>query len=74
MYSPLHLAIESNNEFAANFLIANGASLNNNTNPTKSTPLHLAADRGLVVVINSLLRAGADVNLQDHEARTALHR
>ncbi|KAK3399634.1 hypothetical protein B0T20DRAFT_406670 [Sordaria brevicollis] len=37
------------------------------------TPLILAAERGLVDIMNMLLLAGADPNLQDADCRTALY-
>ncbi|KAM4043143.1 ankyrin repeat domain-containing protein 6 isoform 2-T3 [Anomaloglossus baeobatrachus] len=38
------------------------------------TPLHLAANKGHVNVVQILLKAGCDLNLQDDGQQTALHR
>jgi ankyrin repeat protein len=36
------------------------------------TPLHFAADRGLIDFAKCLLSAGADVNAKDHDGQTPL--
>lgn len=40
---------------------------------SRQTPLHIAARRGHVSVIENLYRHGADLNAQDNEGNTALH-
>ncbi|PSR74191.1 hypothetical protein PHLCEN_2v10039 [Hermanssonia centrifuga] len=40
----------------------------------KNHPLHRAAESGNLGAFKSLIRFGADINLQDHVGRTALHR
>lgn len=45
----------------------------NALNDDSLSPLHLAAQRGLSVVVKLLCSKGADVNLQDKEGRSPLH-
>lgn len=43
-------------------------------NPENQTPLHLAAEGGLLDVIRVLLNRGADINARDNRGRTPLFR
>ncbi|CAG5128326.1 unnamed protein product, partial [Candidula unifasciata] len=40
---------------------------------TGATALHVAAAKGYISVINLLLKAGVDINAEDHDGWTALH-
>lgn len=59
----LHLAARTRNTEAGFFLISNGATLNL-FNKNGETPLHIASLQGLASLVEALLRAGANSNLQ----------
>lgn len=69
----LHRAIDRSDEFAAAFLIENGASVDIAT-PFGQIPLQQCADQansaGMVNIAKLLLKHGADPNLQDGEGNT----
>ena len=48
----------------ATLLISHGANLNDNRNPKRSTPLHLALRQFNEVTAIVLVQAGCDVNVQ----------
>jgi len=58
------------------FLLQSGADVNLCNNPEQATALHVAAGLGDQAsdIIRELVRAKADVNLQDVDGCTALHR
>eukprot|EP00045_Choanoeca_perplexa_P011742 m.125624 g.125624 ORF g.125624 m.125624 type:complete len:1086 (+) comp15752_c0_seq1:186-3443(+) len=58
------------------FLLQSGADVNLRNNPEQATALHIAAGLGEQAsdIIRELVRAKADVNLQDVEGCSALHR
>lgn len=67
-------------KFAANFLIKNGARVNAATLGDQETPLHLVASYNskkhkpeviseIAQIAESLLRAGANPNMQDSQGR-----
>jgi ankyrin repeat protein len=58
------------------FLLQSGANVNLHDNPEQASALHVAAGLGDQVsdIIRELVRAKADVNLQDVQGCTALHR
>ena len=68
-YTPLYYA-DSN---SVNLLIANGADMNTKEDEEGETPLHDAARRGKIEVVQLLFEAGANVNVKDDRDRTPLH-
>eukprot|EP01087_Luapelamoeba_hula_P005283 TRINITY_DN1535_c0_g1_i1.p1 TRINITY_DN1535_c0_g1~~TRINITY_DN1535_c0_g1_i1.p1 ORF type:complete len:386 (-),score=95.92 TRINITY_DN1535_c0_g1_i1:107-1264(-) len=73
-YSPLHKAVMHNHdEKLLAILLANRAEVDSNVNETKRTPLIEATMRGNERMVELLVNAGADVNLEDKEGMTALH-
>jgi len=80
----LHLAAAGHRLDLVRLLLAAGANPNSTTNHRKSSPLHYAADGCLrgpdwdpkrqVETIRCLLDAGAEIDLQDKNGATPLHR
>ncbi len=80
----LHLAAAGYRVEIAQLLLSAGADPNSAANHRRGAPLHYAADgRGVhpswnparqVKIIELLLRAGADINAQDKNGATPLHR
>lgn len=68
----LHRAIARGDEFAAGFLVQNGADLTFATRDG-STPLHYVAKHGLLPIAEELLKRGADINRQDGGGNTPTH-
>ena len=58
--TPLYWATAGNQACVAQFLIERGADINRGSR--YDTPLHAAAERGFVKMVQLLLRSGADVN------------
>lgn len=74
--SPLHLAIESGNEMIVRNLLLAGANINDVTNGTKRTALHLLAEclhTNCAAICSILLENGADANALDSAANNPLH-
>ena len=72
--TPIHWAIENENEDIVFELIARHANIHTRTKTTaESTCLMIAAARGNIAITNALLSAGAEVNSVDILDRTALH-
>ncbi len=70
--TPLKNAINRSDVKMTSYLIANGAYVN--PEDAKEEPLHLAAEKGHIAVMDVLLKAGADVNARDVNGRTPLMR
>lgn len=58
---------------AAQILLWDGANVNKQDENAGWSPLHGAAFRGKLVMVNRLLDAGADINLQTNLGQTPLH-
>lgn len=74
--TPLHLAVEAGNEMIVRNLILAGASINDITNGTKKTALHLLAEcthTTSASICTILLENGIDFNALDSGANNALH-
>src|ERR1051326_2036588 len=82
--TPLHLAAAGYRVEIARLLLAAGANPNSRLNHRQSGPLHYGADGCLsspgfhpnrqVQTIRCLLEAGAEINAQDRNGATPLHR
>ncbi len=82
--TPLHLAAAGYRVEIVRLLLASGADPNSRLNHRESGPLHYAADACLtskawnatrqVETIQCLLKAGAEINAQDKNGATPLHR
>lgn len=82
--SPLHVAAAGHRVEIAKVLLKAGANPNSAENHRRSRPLHYAADgyviselwneKNQVAMIRLLLKAGAEINAQDKNGATALHR
>ncbi|KHJ42648.1 Poly(ADP-ribose) polymerase catalytic domain protein [Trichuris suis] len=59
--------------FMVKALVAAGVNVNER-NKNLLSPLHMAADRGCIELINLLIESGANVNLLDGLGQTSLHR
>jgi len=80
----LHLAAAGHRDECVRLLLAAGADPNSTTNHRRSSPLHYAADgyvtgscwdpKQQVKTIRTLLNAGADIEAQDKNGATPLHR
>ena len=79
-YTPLHYVAQYGKAAVAQFLIENGANINDQENQSQSlpcfgnsSPLHLAAISGNSDTTDVLIRYGADINAIDKHGATALH-
>jgi len=80
----LHLAAAGHRDECVRLLLAAGSNPNATTNHRRSSPLHYAADgyitgscfdpKKQVMTIRTLLNAGADIEAQDKNGATPLHR
>ena len=72
-HTALHLAVWGQHEDIVDLLISHGANANHNKGQGQVTPLHVAAKRGNKVIAEKLLKAGADINLTNHNRLTAVN-
>jgi hemoglobin len=75
-HTPLYFAANraSGGESIARMLIQHGADIDARSGPTKSAPLHVTARRDNVAVAETLLDAGAKIEVRDYKGQTALRR
>ncbi|XP_059167340.1 putative ankyrin repeat protein RF_0381 [Physella acuta] len=72
--SPLFISAERNHKDFAKLLVKWKENVNElNGRGEKKIALHLCIERGYVDIVDTLLDAGADVNLADGNGKTALH-
>ncbi|XP_054717475.1 ankyrin-1-like [Uloborus diversus] len=71
-YAPLHFALVYEWEDAANLLV-DLESKNEPKNDDGDTPLHTAAEAGMVSIVKKLLAAGADIYVQNKYNEMPLH-
>ncbi|PAV90747.1 hypothetical protein WR25_01610 [Diploscapter pachys] len=75
----LHLVMDLGNQQAAIFLIENGCDVNAKKKYRKeedddfSSPVHMAVAWGQTEVLKVLVKAGANLNVQDSDGRTPCH-
>ncbi|KAF8795282.1 Ankyrin-3 like protein [Argiope bruennichi] len=72
-YSPMYYAIAKSHNEIANFLMEKEYSVNVIVGPCKLTALHIAAGKGCLDMINSLLKKGANVNFLSDMHIVPLH-
>lgn len=70
---PLHLSILNGDLAMTNWLITNGADLEQKNFPLGYTPLHLAVQVGFTQGVGLLLKYGADIEAKTFLNETALH-
>lgn len=68
--SPLHIAAEYGANEAVEALISSDAQINNVANVENQSALHLAAQNGHGIVVQTLMNAGLDPNLIDRNGRS----
>ena len=66
--------LEEQGSAIAEMLIHYGADINKPSGPGKSTPIHLAARRGHVLLAKTLVKAGANIEARDTKGETPLRR
>ncbi|GJQ80884.1 hypothetical protein Trydic_g14141 [Trypoxylus dichotomus] len=73
-YTALHYAARNGHLELCKYLLAKGCDVNAVTKAGSATPLHRACSSGSHKIVEVLLHHKADVNLQDGDGKTALHR
>jgi len=68
--SPLHAACFGGKEAVVRALLAHGANIGAETKFEMVTPLHVAASRNFVLLVEALLQAGADADKCDKAGKT----
>ena len=71
-YTPLHLAVKTEEPLMVQFLIDAGANLETRAGDHGWTPLHRAAANGSKRMIDLLVAAGCDVDDKDSDGRSAV--
>lgn len=69
----LQLAVRFEKEDLIMFLIENGEADINSQNNVGDTPLITATYSGFILIVQTLLTQGANINLQNHHMQTPLH-
>ncbi|CAH1790043.1 unnamed protein product [Owenia fusiformis] len=72
--APLHIALIHKEEAIAKMLIERGVDVNIASAPNSSTPLHIAASKGLQKSLSCLISHDAVVNRKDKRGSVPLHR
>lgn len=72
-FSAIHLAAHAGNHSAVRLLFLSCPEALDLGNKNAQTPLHIAVSEGHRRVVSELIRAGANISLQDAERRTPLH-
>ncbi|XP_071944966.1 E3 ubiquitin-protein ligase MIB1-like [Antedon mediterranea] len=72
-HAALHIAAINDHTNIVKVLIQQGKADVDVQNAKKRTPLHLAVEKGMLKMIELLVKNGANVNAQDEEGDTALH-
>ncbi|KAJ5713368.1 ankyrin [Penicillium malachiteum] len=70
----LLLSLLDKQELVATQILDSGADANVLAQKSQDTALHLAADLGQLFLVQELVIAGADLNLQDKVGKTSVHR
>ena len=71
--SVLHWACMTGSVGIAQIIISNSSESKNMKTSTGKTPLHIASDQGHLKIVECLLQAQADPDIQDSDGRTALY-
>ncbi|WP_165941897.1 ankyrin repeat domain-containing protein [Cardinium endosymbiont of Culicoides punctatus] len=71
--TPLHLAVYKKQESCIDLLISHNASIDAFIEPYEIQPIHIAASRGYLSIIQTLLREGSSISMTDVEGKTPLH-
>jgi ankyrin repeat protein len=72
-HTPLHLAVYSGSVDCVRELLRRGAFVNVNTFEERTTPLHMACEKGFAKIAQLLLQAQANVHAENVLGRTPLH-
>ncbi|CAH2243411.1 ankyrin repeat domain-containing protein 39-like isoform X1 [Pararge aegeria] len=73
-YTALHYAARNGHVDICSILLKNGAYINTQTRCGKATPLHKAAAAGKEATVKYLIQHRAQLDLQDADGKTALHK
>lgn len=68
------MACHMGNEEIAHELISNGANVHAQTSVKKDSMLHAAVAGGSIPIIDELLKNGVDIEINDVDHRTPIHR